>query len=392
MKRRVIHVLVTIVLITAMCATAIALWRGVIPIEWLSSLGYKGIFILSLVNGIAPVAGPSQIATFFVAGKLNPLGVGMAAGIGGAFGELAGYAVGYSLRAAQTEEVERKIQRVADWRFLKITRERSFLPLFLLAAFPNPFFDPASALAGSLKIGLGRYFVPVLLGKVARHLVIAYVGYYTITGAFSSLDKESVNMFLTSGVFIGVVIGIAALAWLVRSVFEWEPDPFLLNFTFFAFAGQGILTAELIREGKQHGFVLVMVVPAIILLLFQTFVIRAQVERTQDHYAKLLADNKIGHRSDAEIDQWASVLVRITGVDFFPEFYLNWIKFGSPREKRRRQAVLTIPRELFKAGQEGVTPEALLLKPDDRRFLWRCYAGTCLSSWIVFIVCIIAAR
>ncbi len=312
--------------------------------------------------------------------------------MGGARGELAGYALGYSLRAAQTEKVERKIQRVADWRFLKITRERSFLPLFLLAAFPNPFFDPASALAGSLRIGIGRYFVPVLIGKVARHLLIAYAGYYAITGAFSSLDKESVNMFLTSGVFIGVVLGIAVMAWLVRSVFESEPDPFLLNFTFFAFAGQCILTAELVREGKQQGLVLVLLVPATILLLLQIFVIRLQVERTQEHYANLLEENKIGTRSDAEIEQWASVLVRITGVDFFPEFYLKWVKLGSPRERRRKQAILAIPREHFKTGKEAISAERLLLDPRDRRALWRCYAAICFSSWFVFIICIITAR
>jgi hypothetical protein len=83
MKSRYIHGGITLLLLTFMCATAIALWRGLIPIEWLSSLGYKGIFVISLLNGIAPVAGPSQVATFFVASKLNPLAVGMAAGVGG---------------------------------------------------------------------------------------------------------------------------------------------------------------------------------------------------------------------------------------------------------------------------------------------------------------------
>src|SRR5437588_10696822 len=103
MKNRYVHGGITLVLLALMCAAAVALWRGIIPTEWLASLGYKGIFVLSLINGIAPVAGPSQIATFFVASKLNPLIVGLAAGIGGAIGELAGYAFGYSFRAAQSE-------------------------------------------------------------------------------------------------------------------------------------------------------------------------------------------------------------------------------------------------------------------------------------------------
>ncbi|MDT4896715.1 MAG: hypothetical protein QOH25_1792 [Acidobacteriota bacterium] len=182
MKSRYIHGGITLILLTFMCATAIALWRGVIPIEWLASLGYKGIFVISLINGIAPVAGPSQVATFFVASKLNPLAVGVTAGAGGAIGELAGYAFGYSFRAAQSEEGERKIERIANWRFLRITRERSFVPLFVLASVPNPFFDPASVIAGSLRIGFARYFIPVLLGKITRHVLIGLAGYYTLSG------------------------------------------------------------------------------------------------------------------------------------------------------------------------------------------------------------------
>jgi membrane protein YqaA with SNARE-associated domain len=206
-----------------MSATAIALWRGLIPIDWLASLGYKGIFFLSLVNGIAPVAGPSQIATFFVASKLNPLAVGLAAGIGGAIGELAGYAFGYSLRAAQSEAVDRKIQRIANWRFIRISRERSFAPLFILASIPNPFFDPASALAGSLRIGFTRYFVPVLLGKTVRHLAIAYAGYYAISGYVAAALREVLMMIDFDAVgFVAGVFGIALISWLVPTPFKFH--------------------------------------------------------------------------------------------------------------------------------------------------------------------------
>jgi membrane protein YqaA with SNARE-associated domain len=378
-----------------MCAAAVGLWRGIIPIEWLASLGYKGIFALSLVNGIAPVAGPSQIATFFVASKLNPLAVGLAAGVGGAIGELAGYAFGYSFRAAQSDEVERKIQRIANWRFLRVSRERSFIPLFVLAVIPNPFFDPVSALAGSLRIGVTKYFIPVLLGKVARHLIIAYAGYYTISGQLAAvLSQPSMTEFLYSGVFVGVIFGIALVAWLIRTIFESEPDPFLLNFTFFAFAGQCILTAELVREGKHEVTVFVLLVPAAVLLLFQILTIRAQVDRTLEHYQNKLDENKIGDRSPDEIGRWATILVRITGVDFYPEFYLRVIKVGSPRDKRRKQAVSILPPEKFKVGKEsnGITSDSLLIDAKDRQLLWRIYAAICILSWVVFIACILLAR
>jgi len=377
-----------------MAAIAVALWRGVIPIEWLASLGYTGIFFLSLINGVAPVAGPSQIATFFVASKLNPLMVGIAAGLGGAIGELAGYAFGYFLRAAQSPTIEMKIQRIANLRLLRISREHSFIPLFVLATIPNPFFDPASALAGSLRIRFLQYFIPVFLGKTVRHLAIAYAGYYMISMNII-LTRERMmlmDIFLNPGwTYVLAVVGIAIVAWLVRSVAESDPDPFLLNFTLFAFAGQSILTAELIREGNPPGIILLLLIPAVIILFLQIIIIRSQFTGTIEHYIKVLTEAKKTTCTNDEIQRWASVLVRITGVDYYPEFYLRFIKgVRSPRESRRKQAVSILPHSKF--NHTALESDRLLVPPENRQFLWRCYAAFCACSWIIFIICIINAR
>lgn len=393
MKKRYVYNGITLVLFALMGAVAIALWRGVIPIDWLASLGYRGIFFLSLINGIAPVAGPSQIATFFVASKLNPLAIGLAAGIGGAVGELAGYTFGYFLRGSQPTKVEDKIQRIANWRFLRISRERSFIPLFVLASIPNPFFDPVSALAGLLKIGFARYFLPVLLGKTVRHLVIAYAGYHMISGKLPLIiERVSMIIFNDTAWFVVGVFGIALLAWLVRSLAESEPDPFLLNFTFFAFAGQCVLTGELIHDGTLKGAVIGLDLAASILVIIQVLIFKQQVSRTLEHYEDVLERNNIGGCSPDEIERWAAVLVRITGVDFYPEFYTRISRGLGPRDKRRRQAVLILPRDKFRDGGGGVTPATLTVPPEERQALWRLYAGTCILSWVIFILCIVVAR
>jgi membrane protein YqaA with SNARE-associated domain len=194
LNNRYIHKTLTILILIAMVAAAVALWRGVISVEWLTSFGYTGIFVLSLINSVSPVAGPSQIATFFVATKLNPLLVGIVGGAGGAIGELTGYLFGYFFRASLSEESERKFERFGNWRFIRISRERSFVPLFVLASIPNPFFDPASALAGSLRITFTGYFIPVLLGRTLRHVVIAYAGYYTTTTSVRAAFHSITNM------------------------------------------------------------------------------------------------------------------------------------------------------------------------------------------------------
>jgi membrane protein YqaA with SNARE-associated domain len=112
---------------------------------------------------------------------LNPLLVGLAGGLGGALGELSSYVFGYSFQASLSEKSEHKLDRFKNWRFVRISREHSFLTLFLLAGIPNPLFDPVSAVAGSLRIPVTKYFIPILLGRTLRHVVIAYAGYYTLT-------------------------------------------------------------------------------------------------------------------------------------------------------------------------------------------------------------------
>jgi membrane protein YqaA with SNARE-associated domain len=48
--------------------------------------------------------------------------------------------------------------------------------LFLLAFVPNPFFDVAGIAAGALGIPKWRFFIPVLLGKIARFIILASLG------------------------------------------------------------------------------------------------------------------------------------------------------------------------------------------------------------------------
>jgi membrane protein YqaA with SNARE-associated domain len=378
-----------------MVGIAIGLWRGVIPIDWLSSLGYKGIFVLSFLNGVAPVAGPSQIVTFLAARELNPLGVGMAAGIGGAIGELATYVFGHSFRESQASEMEEKLQRLMRARYLRVSREHSFIPLFILAAFPNPFFKPACVTAGILKIGLLRYFLPILLAKTLRHVVIAYAGFYSISLHIGSvLNDTSMTEFLNSGWFVVAIFGIALLVWGVRSIAESEPDPFVLNFTFFAFAGQCVLTAELARLDKINGTAAGLALLGFITLLVQIAVFRGQVYKTTEHYKTLLQKFNPDKYNDAEIDKWAEAIVRITGVDFWPQLYQGWSSsFGSgPRGKRRSQALMVLNNGGFKCGEGGLTAEALTVPEDIRTWPWRFHAFLCFLSWAVFIACMQVAK
>jgi membrane protein YqaA with SNARE-associated domain len=396
---------ITFIFFLIMIGTAIALWRGSIPIDWLASLGYEGLFLISLINGVAPIAGPSQIATFFVASKLNPLFVGLASGFGGAIGELAGYAFGYSLRSGQSEYIERKIEYISNWKILRVSREHSFVPLFVLASVPNPFFDPVSAIAGSLRIGFMRYFIPVLFGKTVRHLAIAYAGYYSISMDISTLfSSQNLTQLLFIGIFLFAVMLIAFLVWLVRANAESDPDPFLLNITYFAFAGQCVLLAELLFEGRGVAIILPTVV-SLVLVFLQLVILKQQFVVTKEHYKALLKKYYISSSAtkitDEQSEYWSKVLIRITGIDFYPELYKKYqmgVK-GGPREERRRQAISILPNGQFRKIDEdvtttetGFTTEALTVPVENRQLLWKLYYFTCILTWISFIGSLIYSR
>lgn len=201
--------------------------------------------------------------------------------------------------------------------------------------------------------------------------------------------------FCDSLEFIGVVVAIAIFAWLVRTSIESEPDPLLLNLTFFAFVGQCVLTSELLGENKPvHVIRLIWLLDLItfILVFVQVRIVIAHGSTTIEHYEKLLRDNKADENKSV---QWAEMLFRITGADLFPQFYQKYFKIRFLKNtpgRRRKQAISILPRELFKGNEHKIDEEALLIEADDRKWPWRIYAGVCVIAWILFIVCIVVGR
>lgn len=189
--------------------------------------------------------------------------------------------------------------------------------------------------------------------------------------------------------FVGAVLAIAFFAWLIRSLVESEPDPLLLNLTFFAFAGQCVLTAELMGEGKSIRLIFWLDVLAFILVFIQARLVMAHASVTIEHYERLLRDNKADNN---KIEFWAVILLRITGVDFFPEFYQEYINIWFLRntpEHRRIQAASILPPDLFQENKHRIDAEALKVETANRVLLWRLYVAVCLAAWLLFIICIV---
>ena len=143
-------------------------------IEEFQALGYPGIFLVALIANatiLLPAPGAALVAA--VGAIFNPLGVGLAAGTGGAIGELSGYLAGFSGQAViERTDVYAKIKPWVDkyggWAIL------------VLSAIPNPLFDVAGIAAGIAKMPFWTFFVFVWVGQIIKMTIFAYAGRYSI--------------------------------------------------------------------------------------------------------------------------------------------------------------------------------------------------------------------
>lgn len=197
--------------------------------------------------------------------------------------------------------------------------------------------------------------------------------------------------------FLSVVAVIALLTWLLRNLTDSDPDPFLLNFTFFAFAGQSIRTVE---SGCAPPLLWALLLGTVFVIA-QVYIVRWHGRVTTQHYQRVLEEISINTKSPPAIAHWARILRQITSTDVYPEYYeLVASLFGSaPRVDSRNDAKSILPGSLFdaekslppafcdseNAGPEHYKlPEVLKLPRGQRQNLWRVYLVASLASWLTF--------
>lgn len=139
-----------------------------------AALGYPGIFLVMLMaNATVFIPAPGLAVVFAMGGIFNPLGVGLAAGTGGALGELTGYLAGLSGQAV----IERTeiYNRVHPW-----VENYGGWAILVLSAFPNPFFDLAGIAAGVTKMSLARFLLFCWAGQLIKSTIFALAGAFSL--------------------------------------------------------------------------------------------------------------------------------------------------------------------------------------------------------------------
>ncbi len=144
-------------------------------VEQFAVLGYPGIFLIALLANATVLLPAPGVAVIYAMGAIfHPLGVGLAAGTGGALGELSGYLAGFSGQAV----VERTdiYNRVRPW-----VEKYGGWAILVLSAIPNPFFDIAGIAAGIAKMPVRTFLLFTWIGQLIKMSLFALAGHYSIS-------------------------------------------------------------------------------------------------------------------------------------------------------------------------------------------------------------------
>lgn len=153
-------------------AISVAIYLARDQIEQLPAYGYPAVFLISLLgNASVIVPAPSFAVAFVAGGALNPIAVGVTAGLGAALGELTGYLAGASGKGV--------VDQRPTYQKLRRRMEKSgFLVIFTLGVVPNFLFDVGGILAGAVRMPVWQFLLAAWLGKGIRLSIVAATGYW----------------------------------------------------------------------------------------------------------------------------------------------------------------------------------------------------------------------
>jgi membrane protein DedA with SNARE-associated domain len=174
-KRKFITNVLRVLALLAVVAITLFVFSIRDRVEQFAAFGYPGIFLIAMLANATVLLPAPGVAVIYAMGAIfNPFGVGLAAGTGGALGEISGYLAGFSGQAV-IEQME-VYDRIQPW----VEKYGGWAILFL-SAIPNPFFDVAGIAAGIAKMPLRTFLIFTWVGQLIKMTLFALAGHYSIT-------------------------------------------------------------------------------------------------------------------------------------------------------------------------------------------------------------------
>ena len=143
-------------------------------LEQFKSYGYLGVFIISAISSATIFfPAPGWAFVFAMSKFLDPILLGIVAGVGSAIGEITGYISGHGV--SKIISTNSNFEKIKEW-----IMKNDLVAIFVLAAIPNPLFDFAGIAAGSLGIKWWRFLIATAAGRIIRYVILAYLGLFTM--------------------------------------------------------------------------------------------------------------------------------------------------------------------------------------------------------------------
>lgn len=190
------------ILLTGLVAVALLYFWD--EIQGAAGYGYAGCFVVSIMAGITLLPAPALPVVFTLGHKLSPVYIGLVAGFGEALGGITTYLTGMGggtiwlkfrgkemgVRQPLSEDgatplLPHKLQSRQRAFFARITapmqRRGGFWVVFIASAMVfSPFYLVALG-AGALHMGLRKFFLISLAGKIVKGLYVAFAGYWGLS-------------------------------------------------------------------------------------------------------------------------------------------------------------------------------------------------------------------
>ncbi|MFC1900335.1 VTT domain-containing protein [Chloroflexota bacterium] len=170
-------------------------------IRQLGAYGYAGVFVVGVLCGISILPAPTLVMVFTLGAVLNPWIVGLIAGFGGGIGGITVYFTGagaetilsrfrargraYESEPGQAYDIVRPVEskfwmngevfynKVVKW----VGGKGGAWTLFISSAMIISPFYFAGLAAGSMRMGLIKFFLISWAGKTIRYMIISYAGF-----------------------------------------------------------------------------------------------------------------------------------------------------------------------------------------------------------------------
>ena len=171
---------ISLVITAALCILVALYWED---FTGFAKYGYVGVLVISLLAGVTlfiPV--PSVLVVFTLGAVLNPVFIGLIAGLGEAVGSMLVYLTGLT-GARPMHALDNNVMK----KFQIWMKTRGAISVFAMSAIFNPLFYPFTALAGMMHFGWWRFFILCLAGKTVKNTIVAGAGFFGVKALITLL-------------------------------------------------------------------------------------------------------------------------------------------------------------------------------------------------------------